>query len=89
VQGEPEKNSKTGLREIAKVHKGDFKLTANPQIITSNVTDKELPEIKRLFAEYKLNNLYYGGLRPPSSACVIFPTCGMFRSVRAPSVFNT
>jgi len=89
VQGEPEKNFKTGLREIAKVHKGDFKLTANPQIITSNVTDKDLPEIKRLFAESKLNNLDYGGLRPPSSARMIFPTCGMFRNVRAPSVFDT
>jgi len=89
VQDEPEKNFKTRLREIAKVHKGDFKLTASPQIITSNVTDKELPEIKRLFAEYKRNNLGYSGLRPPSSACVTFPTCGIFCNVRAPSVFNT
>jgi len=57
VQDEPEKNFKARLREIAKVHKGNFKLTANRQIITSNVTDKELPEIKHLFAESKLNNL--------------------------------
>ena len=89
MQDEPEKNFKTGLRETAKVHKGDFSLTTNQQIITSNVTDKELPEIKRLLAGYELNNLDYSGLRPPSSACVTFPTCGMFHSVRAPSVFNT
>ena len=89
MQDEPEKNFKTRLREIVKVHKGDFKLTVNPQIITSNVTDKELPEIKRLFAESKLNSLDYGGLRLPPSTYMAFPTCGMFCNVRAPSVFNT
>ena len=78
VQDEPEKNFKTGLREIAKVHRGDFKLTANQHIIISNVSDKELPEIKRLLAEYKLDNLNHSGLRLSSSACVAFPTCGMF-----------
>ena len=80
VQDEPEKNFKTGLREIAKVHKGDFKLTANQHIIISNVSDEQLPEIKRLLAEYKLDNLNHSGLRLSSSACVAFPTCGMFRS---------
>jgi len=77
VQDEPEKNFKTGLREIAKVHKGDFKLTANQHIMISNVTDKELPEIKRLLAEYKMDNLSHSGLRLSSSACVAFPTCGL------------
>ena len=77
VQDEPEKNFKTGLREIAKVLKGNFKLTANQHIIISNVSDEELPEIKRLLAEYKLDNLNHSGLRLSSSACVAFPTCGM------------
>ena len=77
VQDEPEKNFKSCLREIAKVHKGDFKLTANQHIIISNVADEELPEIKRLLAEYKLDNINHSGLRLSSSACVAFPTCGM------------
>ena len=77
VQDETDKNFKTGLREIAKVHKGDFKLTANQHIIISNVTDEELQEIKRLLAKYKLDNLNHSGLRLSSSACVAFPTCGM------------
>ncbi|KAF9646227.1 sulfite reductase subunit beta [Thelephora ganbajun] len=77
VQDEPEKNFKTGLREIAKVHKGDFRLTANQHVIISGVSDKELPEIKRLLAEYKLDNLNHSGLRLSSSACVAFPTCGL------------
>lgn len=80
VQDEPEKNFKAGLREIAKIHKGDFKLTANQHIIISNVTDEELPEIKRLLSEYKLDNLNHSGLRLSSSACVAFPTCGTFHS---------
>jgi hypothetical protein len=84
VQDEPEKNFRTGLREIAKVHKGDFKLTANQHIIISNVTDRGLPEIKRLLAEYKLDNLNHSGLRLSSSACVSFPTCGMFRFSQNP-----
>ena len=79
VQGEPEKKFRAGLRGTTKVHRGDFKLIANQQIITSNVTDKELPEIKRLLAEYKLGALDYSGLGPQSSACVTFTACGMFR----------
>jgi sulfite reductase (NADPH) hemoprotein beta-component len=84
VQDEPEKNFKSGLREIAKVHKGDFKLTANQHIIISNVANKELPEIKRLLAEYKLDNVNQSGLRLSSSACVAFPTCGTFYSPQTP-----
>jgi len=80
VQDEPEKNFKIGLREIAKVLKGNFKLTANQHIIISSVSNEELPEIKRLLAEYKLDNLNHSGLRLSSSACVAFPTCGMFIS---------
>jgi len=68
-----------GRHHYTKVHKGDFKLTANQHTIVSNVTDKELPGIKRLLAEYKLDNLNHSGLRLSSSACVAFPTCGMFR----------
>jgi sulfite reductase (NADPH) hemoprotein beta-component len=84
VQDEPEKNFKSGLREIAKVHKGDFKLTANQHIIISNVADSELPEIKRLLAEYKLDNVNQSGLRLSSSACVAFPTCGTFYFLQPP-----
>ena len=80
VQDEPEKNFKTALREIAKVHKGSFKLTANQHIIISDVSDEELPEIKRLLAEHKLDNVNHSGLRLSSSACVAFPTCGMCSS---------
>ncbi|KAK0501239.1 hypothetical protein EDD18DRAFT_1141879 [Armillaria luteobubalina] len=75
IQDEPGKDFKTGLREIAKVHKGAFRLTANQHLVISDVPNEELPLIKEILAKYKLNNLVHSGLRLSSSACVAFPTC--------------
>ncbi|KAF7311627.1 Flavodoxin-like domain-containing protein [Mycena kentingensis (nom. inval.)] len=77
VQDEPNRNFKTGLRQIAKVHKGTFRLTTNQHICVSDIAPADVPQIKRLLAEYKLDNLEYSGLRLASSACVAFPTCGL------------
>ncbi|KAG5637790.1 hypothetical protein H0H81_003182 [Sphagnurus paluster] len=77
IQDEPGRDFKTGLREIAKIHKGTFRLTTNQHLLVSDIADEDLPEIKRLLAEYKLDNLNYSGLRLSSSACVAFPTCGL------------
>lgn len=68
---------KTGLREIAKVVNGEFRLTGNQHLIISNVTDEQLPQIKEMMAKYKLDNVQFSGLRLSSSACVAFPTCGL------------
>ncbi|CAG8974390.1 hypothetical protein HYALB_00010641 [Hymenoscyphus albidus] len=68
---------KTGLREIAKVHKGEFRLTGNQHLILSNVEDADMPEMKKMMAKYKLDNYQFSGLRLSSSACVAFPTCGL------------
>jgi sulfite reductase (NADPH) hemoprotein beta-component len=80
VQDEPGRDFKTGLREIAKIHKGTFRLTANQHLLVSDITTEDLPEIKRLLAKYKLDNLSQTGLRLSSSACVAFPTCGEYWS---------
>ncbi|KAJ7470401.1 hypothetical protein FB451DRAFT_1253608 [Mycena latifolia] len=77
VQDEPDRNFKTGLREIAKVLKGSFRLTTNQHICISDIAPEDVPQIKRLLAEYKLDNLEHSGLRLASSACVAFPTCGL------------
>ncbi|KAG6836777.1 hypothetical protein H0H93_003555 [Arthromyces matolae] len=77
VQDEPGRDFKTGLREIAKVHKGTFRLTTNQHLLVSDIPDVDLPEIKRLLAQYKLDNLNHSALRLSSSACVAFPTCGL------------
>jgi len=77
IQDEPGRDFKTALREIAKVHKGEFCLTPNQHLVLSRIPTTELPEIKRLLAHYKLDNLNYTGLRLSSSACVALPTCGL------------
>ena len=68
---------KTGLREIAKVHKGDFRLTPNQHLCLSGVPDKDLEMVKGMLKKYKLDNLHFSGMRLSSSACVAFPTCGL------------
>lgn len=68
---------KTGLREIAKVHKGEFRLTPNQHLILSNVADEDVPAMDQLMKKYKLDNVKFSGLRLSSSACVAFPTCGL------------
>ncbi|OJJ66834.1 hypothetical protein ASPBRDRAFT_78793 [Aspergillus brasiliensis CBS 101740] len=68
---------RTGLRELAKLDKGEFRLTGNQHLILSNIEDADLPAIKELMAQYKLDNTSFSGLRLSSSACVAFPTCGL------------
>ena len=68
---------KTGLREIAKVHKGEFRLTGNQHFCLSGVHDDDIENIKAMMKQYKLDNVQFSGLRLSSSACVAFPTCGL------------
>lgn len=81
IQDEPDRHFKTGLREIAKIHHGTFRMTANQHVVITDVSDEELPRIKALLTKYKLDNLAHTGLRLSSSACVAFPTCGMNSSL--------
>ena len=68
---------RTGLREIAKIHKGEYRLTGNQHLILSNVSDEAKPKIAEMMKHYKLDNTAFSGLRLSSSACVAFPTCGL------------
>lgn len=69
---------KSGLREIAKVHKGDFRLTANQNLIIANVDHEDKEKISRLMEQYGLNDgLHHSALRRSSMACVALPTCGL------------
>lgn len=77
IEDTPDFQMKTGLREIAKVHKGEFRLSPNQHLLLSNVADADLPALQALMARYKLDNIQFSGLRLSSSACVAFPTCGL------------
>ncbi|USB31763.1 assimilatory sulfite reductase (NADPH) hemoprotein subunit [Paenibacillus sp. YPG26] len=68
----------TGLREIAKVHTGEFRLTPNQNLIISNVAKQHKKKIEALIKEYSLTDgNHYSALRRNSMACVALPTCGL------------
>ncbi len=68
----------SGLREIAKVHTGDFRLTANQNLIIGNVTSENKEKIEGIINTYRLTDgAAYSALRRSSMACVALPTCGL------------
>ncbi|WP_445429949.1 assimilatory sulfite reductase (NADPH) hemoprotein subunit [Bacillus atrophaeus] len=68
----------TGLREIAKVHTGEFRLTSNQNLIISNVTSQNKDAISSLIEKYGLTDgRQHSALRRSSIACVALPTCGL------------
>ncbi|ABS75391.1 MULTISPECIES: assimilatory sulfite reductase (NADPH) hemoprotein subunit [Bacillus] len=68
----------TGLREIAKVHTGDFRLTSNQNLIIGNVSSQKKKQISALIEQYGLTDgRQHSALRRSSMACVALPTCGL------------
>ncbi|MBL3648121.1 assimilatory sulfite reductase (NADPH) hemoprotein subunit [Bacillus sp. RHFS10] len=68
----------TGLREIAKVHTGEFRLTSNQNLIIANVSSDKKDEISALIEQYGLTDgKHHSALRRSSMACVSLPTCGL------------
>lgn len=69
---------RTGLREIAKVHEGDFRLTANQNLVIANIADEKRGEIEALLVKYGMSDSHEkSALRLSSIACVALPTCGL------------
>jgi sulfite reductase (NADPH) hemoprotein beta-component len=69
---------RTGLREIAKIHDGDFRLTANQNLMIANVSKEKRPEIEKLLEQYGIKDSHLkSGLRLNSLACVALPTCAL------------
>jgi len=66
----------TALREIAKIHDGDIRITPNQHLIIANVPTGNQPEIERVAREAGLL-APWSGLRRNSVSCVALPTCGL------------
>ncbi|KAK4049151.1 Sulfite reductase [NADPH] subunit beta [Microbotryomycetes sp. JL201] len=77
VQDEPGRAYKTALREIAKVHKGVFRLTPNQHVIIADIPPSEEKTIQQLLHKHGLDKTDFSALRLSSAACVAFPTCGL------------
>lgn len=71
----PGKPLKTGMREIAKVHKGDFRLTANQNLIIAGVAAEDKALIEQLARKHGLLEDGVSEQRKNSMACVALPTC--------------
>lgn len=78
IKDEDDYKLMTGLREIAQLNKGDFRLTANQNLIIGNLTSQAKKKIEDIIEQYKLTDgSAYSALRRNSMACVAFPTCGL------------
>lgn len=71
----PGKPLKTGLAEIAKIHQGDFRMTANQNLIIAGVPPEQKAHIEQLARQYGLLDDNHSEQRKNSMACVSFPTC--------------
>jgi sulfite reductase (NADPH) hemoprotein beta-component len=70
----------TGLRKIAKIHDGDFRLTASQNLIIANVSKANKPKIQALLKECRIpvpDEKQWSALRLHAISCVAFPTCGL------------
>src|SRR5579859_3003201 len=68
----------TGLRELAKVHAGDFRMTCNQNVIVANVAADQRARIDAIAAEHGLDGYRtQSGIRKHAVACVALPTCGL------------
>ncbi|MES5816089.1 assimilatory sulfite reductase (NADPH) hemoprotein subunit [Pseudoxanthomonas sp. Soil82] len=69
----------TGLREIANVHRGEFRMTGNQNLVIAGVPAGERKRIDALVRDHGLD----AGNRAPTAlaraamACVALPTCGL------------
>lgn len=70
----PGRPLKSGLAEIAKVHKGDFRMTANQNLIIAGVPSRQRKKIEELALKYGLLTPV-SRQRENSMACVALPTC--------------
>jgi sulfite reductase (NADPH) hemoprotein beta-component len=68
----------TGLREVARIHNGEIRLTPNQNLIISGIDAVEKQIIERLFEYYGVTRLQQvSPLRREALACVALPTCGL------------
>jgi sulfite reductase (NADPH) hemoprotein beta-component len=68
----------SGLRELAKIHEGDFRLTCNQNVIVANVSTDQRARIDAIVAAHGLDGYRTdSGVRRHAVACVALPTCGL------------
>ncbi|URL06079.1 assimilatory sulfite reductase (NADPH) hemoprotein subunit [Avibacterium sp. 21-595] len=74
TDNDPKRPLMTGMLEIAKIHQGDFRITANQNIIIAGVPEEEKARIEAIARQYGLMEKITKQ-REYSMSCVAFPTC--------------
>ena len=76
VKDEPGHTLRAGLRAIAEIHDGEFRLTPNENLIVARVRPEKKADIETLLHRHGLTE-DHSGLRLNAMACVALPTCGL------------
>ncbi len=84
----PGKPLKTGVAEIAKVHQGDFRMTANQNLIVAGVPSEQKDHIEQIARAHGLIDDTHSEQRKNSMACVAFPTCPLAMAEASVSYLN-
>lgn len=71
----PDRPLKTGLRKIAEIHDGDFRITANQNLIIAGVATAQKNKIEKIAREHGLLDNDTSPQKLNSMACVALPTC--------------
>lgn len=71
----PGKPLKSGVAKIAEIHKGDFRMTANQNLIIAGVAEADKTLIEDIARNHGLIDDGVSKQRKDSMACVAFPTC--------------
>ncbi len=71
----PDRPLKTGLRKIAEIHDGDFRITANQNLIIAGVDTAQKDKIEKIAREHGLLDDDTSPQKLNSMACVALPTC--------------
>ncbi|MBD8524216.1 assimilatory sulfite reductase (NADPH) hemoprotein subunit [Pseudomarimonas arenosa] len=67
-----------GLREIARVHRGHFRLTPNQNVVVADISPRQKARIELLVKKHGLDgDRRQSQLARKAIACVALPTCGL------------
>ncbi|MEM6324970.1 MAG: assimilatory sulfite reductase (NADPH) hemoprotein subunit [Pseudomonadota bacterium] len=71
----PGRPLKTGLRKIAEIHQGDFRMTANQNLVIAGIPADQRDAVEALAREHGLIDDFMTPQLKNSMACVALPTC--------------
>ncbi|MCX7515229.1 assimilatory sulfite reductase (NADPH) hemoprotein subunit [Frateuria sp. STR12] len=78
LQDRGEQRLLSGMRELAGVHTGDFRLTCNQNVIIANVEAGDRARIDAIVAAHGMDGYRrQSAIRRHAIACVALPTCGL------------